>query len=360
MTKLSKSIPTSKVSIKDTFKLTTDEFGAVFYGDKMVACPNAHIYKTVSDKPSETLTDIFGYEHLLEKAKTKWFMGYEGTMVRVWKHPETGERMISTNRIPDARTNKYGRSKPFGEIANNVLPIDDFLFHDERSMRQTHHFVLVDKTLLISSKALVYNPFAVYLYTTEFDNETQSPKVLGQVFDFPMPKGIIPRSTDFKKMTNSTLSRKELTLKQVHNVLKYGINSQSYSRCPMNFGEFVFAESFIDGETRHFRVDSPGYVERRRIMGNDHITFRRYLSLIESIHESIENKEYLPHHYGYPVGNDWVVQLSKFGYGRDIVKKKWKKMTDKEIEKTVLHMFIMSAPKYLQKEISGYFDRLHK
>lgn len=340
--------------------LSTDEFGAVLLGDEMVACPNGHIYKTISCDVSERLTDSFGYEHHLEKDKTKWFMGYEGTMIRVWKHPHTGERMISTGRLPDARNKKYGRSKTFSEIANSVLPIDDYLFSDERSRKQTHHFILVDKTLLISSKMPVYNPFAIYIYSTEFNKEAKAPRVVGQVFDFPTTKGIFPRAGDSAMITNSTFSRKELTLHKARNVLKYGLNNQNYSRCPMNCGEFVFAESFIDGETRHFRVDSPAYVERRRIMGNDHITYRRYKTLVESIHEKIHNKEHLPLHYGYPKDHNWRIVLQKFGYSSNVVKKKWTKMTNKEIAKTVLHMFIMSAPKYLQKEISCYFDRLQK
>ena len=337
----------------DNQGLVIDEYGGVFYNDRLVAPPCAGVHTVEGcNRVAKNLDlhDTMGNVHSTQGAK--WYMGYEGTMVRVWLHPETDEVMLSTNRTADARGNKYGRSKTFMDLARTVLPSRDTLWPRSGSSRVVHHIVLVENALQLSSRYYVTNGFGLWLYATRInDDDTFHIMQHGQS-EPPQPRGFIPTMRDFVGQYNRLVSRRQLKLDEVNTILSVGCSHTSAQSPPLENGEFVFVET---AHHAHVRINSQAYTWRRQIVGNDHINYRRYTDLVRHIDES---RDLGGVNLGVPrVKSNWTADLAKFGYTNSFYHKSWVNMTINEIARAVLLIYILACPRYLQKEVSGFYLR---
>lgn len=331
--------------------LTLDNNYGVWLGDKLVAPPN-YISPIVSSSkiiPNVNLIDHAGIFHSIQDVK--WFMGYEGTTVRVWLHPETDELMLSTNGHPDAREAKYGRSKTFGEIGRIILPERDILF---RKPGMIHHIVFVDRALQISNRFHVAKPFGLWLYTTMVSPDGRSFKVFpnsSKATRFPPKiKGLLPKETDFEEKYNRIVSRRELTLSEVNKILESGMDPRE-SREPIPNGEFVYFET---PEQHHIRVESPAYMQRRQIVGNDPISKRRYEHLVDFAKNNTDEFSAKFPSLGIPCDN-FGEQITKTGKCQ-VKKKKWIEMSERELELSVWYLFLICNPRYLSKSFLAFAE----
>ena len=256
----------------------------------------------------------------------KFYTGYEGTLIRVWLHPETEEVMLSTRKIADARTASFNGSKTFGEMAKECLPKKEVLF---RNKKVVYFMIFVDNYLFQATKAPFCGTYVVYLYSF-YRNDDNTWKLVSAKEPPPQSKELYPTEEDFKEKFNRIISRRRLSLDEANHLLKnYTGNYRHFE-----LGEFVFAET---RDHRHIRINSKSYQWRRDVVGDGGNVRQRLEKVISQMNE-VDGVCPLPVtivNFGTP-----VAVSTKF----DLVEKSWASMTQEERELTAMFVFANCLP----------------
>jgi len=109
------------------------------------------------------ISDLNGTEHIINPEQLKIKIGYEGTIMRVFKHG--GKVYHSTHRKLDTSRSKWGNSITFEEMYRQLGgPDDDVLFNTESEYSPyCHIFLMVHPDVLNVTKDNVGSGYMVYL-----------------------------------------------------------------------------------------------------------------------------------------------------------------------------------------------------
>lgn len=136
---------------------------------KTVVCrSNGHTPIVVSDKLNfddagkMKLVDTMNNEHVVDD-KTNFKIGFEGTLITVFKH--NGKVYRTTKKRLDPTKSRWGNSKTFMDIYWELGgPTDEELFDPESKYSPfCHMFIMVHPDVMIVSKNMVGSGYLVYL-----------------------------------------------------------------------------------------------------------------------------------------------------------------------------------------------------
>lgn len=306
------------------------ESGAIYDGDDLVVVEPFPTPTIVSGHISRGmwLKDPSTGPMVVDKVDSlRFFMGYEGTLVRVWLHPKTQQIMLSSRRNIDISNSSYNGSITFGEMAKKVLPERSVLF---KNPRVVHCIVFVDPRLYQATKfGKKCDTYGVYLYSRTKKDDGWKTLPVGDAP--PQSKSLFPKKTDFVEKFGRILSRRELTLEEANHVLTKASGDHRY----FEIGEFIFCQTPCG---RHIRVNSPSYQWRRDVVGNTPSFNKRFEEIYKEVREV--NWEYLLpatiNNFGTPVKLvDGKVHLET---------KQWQEMTPAEVRLTLKFIYANCLP----------------
>ena len=208
---------------------------------------NAEVYR---------FTTVDGQRLELNTDRLQWVDGYDGTLVRVWKH--RGEVYVSSHKRIHTDKATWGGSPPFKQLYTELGGPTDALFGDAESSRIVFTFLMVHPALQIGSPVPMDAPFLLYLGEHIMQGEGDLP---------PSPAVL------------ETIRRpQELDLHEVNDRLKYGYfppeQSPHLRTDPRtSHGEFVMCFEYTDASktqiARCLKVQSDAYTWRVAMRDND-------------------------------------------------------------------------------------------
>lgn len=186
----------------------------------------------------------------------RWVEGFDGTLVRVWKHD--GEVYVSSHRRIHTDRASWGGSPPFKEIYVSLGGPTEALFGDAPSSRHVYSFLIVHPALQIGSHVPLDESFLLYLEEHVIPGDTP-------LTPLPSVLGTIRRP-------------RELSLTAVNYALMYGHyrpeESPHLKKDPRtSHGEFVMCFEYTDASktciSRCIKVQSDAYTWRVAMRDND-------------------------------------------------------------------------------------------
>lgn len=204
------------------------------------------------------LTTLDGQRLELHSNRLHWVDGFDGTLVRVWKHD--GHVYVSSHKRIHTDRATWGGSPPFKELYLALGGPTDALFGDAVSSRVVYTFLLVHPALQIGSHVPMGEPFLLYLgehFMAGSEAEVERP-----------PPAVL----------DSLRRPQYLTLEEVNQRLKYGYyppeKSPHLTQDPRtSHGEFVMCFEFTDATktriARCLKIQSDAYSWRVSMRDND-------------------------------------------------------------------------------------------
>jgi len=109
------------------------------------------------------LIDELGFEHVIDPARCHFKVGFEGTLISVFKH--NGKVYRVTRKRLDPSRSRWGSSKTFTEMYWSLGgPADEAMFDpDTQYSPYCHTYIMVHPDVLVVSKENVGNGYLVYL-----------------------------------------------------------------------------------------------------------------------------------------------------------------------------------------------------
>lgn len=222
-----------------------------------------------------------GKKYELEGGKFYFKQGFEGTVMRVFKHH--GKVYHSSHRRLDTSRSRWGSSPPFLSVYYELGgPKDEELFDPEKEYSPfCYLFLMVHPTLLMSSRENVGKGYLVFLgalrlWNDKYESVDNEPKT------FPTLKGLPDDLSE-----PFILEPPEISLELANKHLEKG--------------EFVivYSREHREGEMPSLiRVSSPAYEDRVRARNNDPNTYHRFVEL--SSRASLMNRDAFVKMYGCP------------------------------------------------------------
>jgi hypothetical protein len=201
----------------------------------------------------------------LNTDRIEWVDGYDGTLVRVWKHD--GVVYVSSHKRIHTDRASWGGSPPFRQLYTDLGGPIDGLFGEDESSRVVFTFLMVHPALQIGSHVPMEEPFMLYLGDHIMDGKGDIPP--------------IPAVLDTLRRPN------RLTLNEVNTRLKYGHYAPEQSpylrQDPRtSHGEFVMCFEYTDASksriARCLKIQSDAYTWRTAMRDNDfnleHLVFK--------------------------------------------------------------------------------------
>lgn len=213
-------------------------------------------------KAPSTRAEVFRLQTLdgqrLELASDRlhWVDGYDGTLVRVWKH--SGYVFVSSHKRIHTDRATWGGSPPFKQLYTELGGPTDALFGDADSSRQVFTFLIVHPALQIGSHVPMDKPFMLYLGEHIMEGEGTLPALPAVLETLQRPQ--------------------HLSLAEVNHRLKYGYyppeQSPHLRTDPRtSHGEFVMCFEYTDATktriARCLKIQSDAYTWRVSMRDND-------------------------------------------------------------------------------------------
>jgi hypothetical protein len=204
-------------------------------------------------------------------------IGYEGTIIRVFKHQ--GIVYTSTHRRIIPNQSRWGNSKPFAEIYRNAGGPTDELFNNEPNSKFVHVMLITDPELLSASVADINQSHVFYLETFKMEGPAgndwadEQPESANKVILFN-PKIFVVQPIDIE-------------FAQYH--LTYGFSDpkNKLNKDPrFRNGEFVIAVS-RDGNVS--RINSVAFEHRVKLRQADPNFYHNYVQLLQYALHGNEN-----------------------------------------------------------------------
>lgn len=243
---------------------------------------------SVEDDGCYHLQDVQGDEYLVKASTSRLKVGYDGTLMRVFKH--NGKVYHSTHRRLHTERSRWGKSMPFEEMYYYLGgPKDEELFSPESKYSPyCHIFIMVHPDVLNVSKENVGGGFLVYLGSkkmwsvlpqecpygeeTQIDSSLRTPKVLEA----------LPPNFSRERDGPVIIHPQDVSLTEAHNHLKWGFYPPSSTSDPrLSSGEFIMVYQHNEhGEiTDMYRINSISYNWRLSMRDNDPNLLHRFYAL---------------------------------------------------------------------------------
>jgi hypothetical protein len=219
-----------------------------------------------------SFTDTEGVEHTLPKDGFYFKLGYEGTIMRVYKHH--GKVYHSSHKRLDTSRSHWGNSPTFETIYDELGgPKDEVLFDPSKDYSPyCHIFLMVHPKLLLSSLQDVGSGYLVYLGAVKmWEGKYEEDKVDTELRTF---ETVAELPSELSGADKFILSPPEITLEQANQHLEKGWSGEG--------GEFVivYAREHKEGEMpRLFKFASPQYEKRLSVRNNDPSIYHRFVEL---------------------------------------------------------------------------------
>lgn len=117
----------------------------------------------LSDDGMIHITDIYGDEHTMNPEQIKMKIGFEGTIIRIFKH--AGKIYLSTHRRLNTSKSRWGDSITFEKMYSQLNgPDPKSLFNEESNYSPyCHIFLMVHPDVLNVSRDQIGNGYMIYL-----------------------------------------------------------------------------------------------------------------------------------------------------------------------------------------------------
>lgn len=270
-----------------------------------------------------SFTDTDGKEHTLPKDGFYFKLGFEGTVMRVYKH--AGKVYHSSHKRLDTSRSHWGNSPTFESIYHELGgPKDEVLFDPSKDYSPyCHIFLMVHPKLLLSSLQDVGSGYLVYLGAVKmWEDKYEEDRVDKELRTFETTSDL-----EITLKEKTILSPPEVTLEQANEHLQKGWCGQG--------GEFVivYSREHKEGEMpRLFKFASPHYEKRQSLRNNDPSIYHRFVEL--SSQASGMNRDLFRTVYSAPEGT-----------------------TLQERYQIVLDYYVKHLPLSMREEAVGFVER---
>lgn len=303
------------------------------------------------------LTTDANEKHTFEISKCKFYQGFEGTVIRVFKH--NGKVYYSSHKKLDTSKSTWGSSENFRSLFLRLSGLQETdLFGDEPSYFYNYVFIVVAPDLLVSSKQFI-GPGYVALVDIFSDSSFKDS-------DLCKAKCLPPREFVMLNQTNRTIRTVELELAAVNNILKFGYYPDVINEVTkLQAGEFVM----MHYEDKVFRVESIAYNWRCSVRGHDPNLIHRFYYLLQVANIDPRNKKdlesYLTLFEKIPfvpiqnVKNQIFTVEPIVCWVNSSTISPLPKFTDRiSLIRNMLYNLLLACPIHLQKEIIKFDDML--
>lgn len=350
---------------------------------------------TLEEDGNIHLFDDFGREQTANPANMKIRTGYEGTIIRVFKH--AGKVYRVTRKSLNPIRSRWGNSKPFIQIYEELNgPSDDALFNPNSDYSPyCHSFILVHPDLVVSTKDIVGTGYIIYLGVEEMwsvvdencpykqtkEDGSMLEGVTQEQFDQdPRPNAGWIDSTIYSPNTypdnifetkiGNILSPIDLTIEQANKRLTSGFydaggNLDNFD-CRMIPGEFVIIYKLReDGSTESMiKVESPSYVWRSTIRDNNPNLLNRFYQLIDASYNFKTEDQRQSYSEMFPT----FTPFDPISISNSMPIIMWMENTEMDYSQILVNKdsrlyniwisFMMSVPLHKQYEVFGYLTSL--
>lgn len=231
--------------------------------------------------------DVSDYEHIVDVSRVRFRVGYESTVMRVWKHD--GDVYTSTHRRINPEKSRWGTSIPFKKMYENLEGPTTELFGEEPYSPWCHLFLMVHPDILIASKLPVGKGFLVYLGAIKVWNpeDTHFDKLKG-FSSIDLTKPHEPKNVTNKQPFNPEkpviFKSGDITLPEANRHLKYGFyNDFKMHDRRLETGEFVIMTEVDEKDEviRTFKISSVPYSWRNDMRDNNPNLYHRFFQLAD-------------------------------------------------------------------------------
>ena len=215
---------------------------------------------------------------------------YEGPHVKIW-YDDSGEIHFSNDNKIDCTTSFWGnKEETFGKLffENGGQKFVDKLTSDVKRLGYTHHFMIINKSLVITSRIDLRNndTIIVYLGTTSLDGKIFEITFLDPEVHFYNhdKRNVFPSK---EELAGRIIIPTKLTVEEAFFVLNNGYESNSYNpviQRDLIKGECVIFRNGYDGIVK---FNPPNYQMRSLIAGTTPNVKSRLYNLLEKA----KNKE---------------------------------------------------------------------
>lgn len=242
-----------------TWKVVCQSFGASTTVSLMMTRALAPAYAATRGGPPKQvyrLTTDAGEYLELDANRLTWADGYDGTLVRVWKH--NGKVFISSHKRIHTERSGWAGSPSFRTLYLELGGPTDALFTEAATCPVVYTFLLVHPALQTGSHVPLEAPFMLYLGEHVVDRTAVVP----------------PTPTVLERIRRPN----ELTLSEVNDRLVSGFLPKEHSALlledpRLTHGEFVMCFEYTDDTksviNRCIKVCSDAYTWRTRMRDND-------------------------------------------------------------------------------------------
>ena len=310
------------------------------------------------------LIDVYGHKHDIDSGKIKIKLGFEGTIMRVFKH--NGNVYMSTHRRLRTGKSRWGNSIPFTQMYEKLGgPQPEKLFDPNKKYSPyCHIFLMVHPDVLNVTKADVGNGYLVYLGPKQVWSNAYPESETDLNLTVPDSSARVPSPAE----TPMTITPLDLTLDQANRHLRYGWTAFDDSRLDIRSrtGEFIILYVMDDDDqiNRLIRVQSPAYEWRLGVRDNDPNLLHRFYALLNPSYIQTNTARGLEEYVAkFPI----VQQMSKDRLSQLVNERPvlfiplapsvWMRDKNDNLYNIWLN-FVVSIPINKQKEALEYYTRL--
>lgn len=333
------------------------------------------------------ITDVDGIDHKFNLNKTRFHMGFEGTLIRMFKW--NGQVFISTHRRLYINNSKWGNeTKTFLEMYKE-LNGPETLFGDGDYSPYCHFFMLSHPQVVVGTKYNLSKGLLVYLgYKQMWNPEDTDLGIDKEKMDMELKTPDLAINLDTNHSQPITFQPKLLSLDEVNRHLSYGFWSHDgsidvYDK-RLGTGEFIIAYTYdeISQQQKLLRIHSTAYEWRLNMRGNHPNLYCQFVRLINGSYYDFRKVDKKKLYYNsFPLMNyvdsDNIKQYLKDGnvyavwsHGTNLKTNKRSRRSNVNNEEFRLSTrdgryyniwlcFLMAVPLHRQLEVSEYLDKFN-
>lgn len=316
------------------------------------------------------MKDEYNVDYELDPEKINVKMGFEGTLMHVFKH--NGKVYRTTRKRLDPSRSRWGNSVCFLQMYWDLGgPTDEVLFSPDKAYSPyCHTFIMVHPDVLVATKDDVGDGYLVYLGPKQmYRTDTECPYDLSDVdIDLHVPE----TSNDFDDKT-TIYQPENLSLEQANKHLLFGFydgfEGYQYLDPRLLPGEFVIVELLDDdGLVTHvLRVESPSYTWRSVMRNNNPNIKHRFYELVDYSFLKNSRDNRMKYENMFPILTRYQHKDLKKLIDNDMPIMVWPQKTEEQSEfprnredklYNIWQCYLVSIPFHYQKEVVKYLEEL--
>ena len=349
------------------------------------------------------LIDELGLEHVVDPARSNFKIGFEGTLINVFKHD--GKVYRATRKRLDPARSRWGNSKTFMEMYWELGgPTDEVLFDPESKYSPyCHVFIIVHPDVLVVSKDNIGDGYLVYLgpkqmwsldyndspYKQTQKDESLFPGVTQEDFekdprpnagwidpDVHVPQTVSNMGANTSH-THTIFSPHNLSIEEANKHLMFGFYNEfeGYDKLDRRMlpGEFIIVHKLDENgaTTGMVRVESTPYSWRSGMRDNNPNILHRFYQMVNGSYLRYDSADGKARYNAlYPIFEPFDEASIKDQINNDGAYVVWPQdgpyydpeyLMDKESRMYNIWLaFLNSVPLHKQKDVAGYLDNLYK